>query len=517
MKHFFKICLILMLIVRLDTIAFAQNTTTKILNDYFAGPGSDNLNGNILLAKKGHVVYSKSFGYADFPKKILNQHSSTFNLASISKIFTSTAVLQLCEKGKLRLEDNFQNFFPEFPYSNIRIIHLLSHTSGLPDLELYEDIVRKNRDTIITNEHIIPALLEWKKPTHFIPGDQWQYCNSNYELLALLVEKISGMSFSEYLSKYIFKPAGMHQSYLQRNDERGTADDAPVVMHVLPAWYSDKYVAVEDVPRFRYTTHNLSTTYGASNIVTTAEDLLKFDVAFFNYKLLKKSTVEIALTPVKLNNGETLEEEHMDTMLGEGKGSYGLGWRIFWIKGMEKAVGHGGFKFGLATFYFRTMSTAQTIIAYDNIAGSEFGKVITSCFRMTNGQKPIEDGKKISLARTYGVMLKQGGPDEATVKLNELRSDTARYYLNEQELNWLGYDCLYGDFENHINLALEVFKVNTLLFPTSFNVYDSYAEALWRAGKNKLAITMYQKSLAFNPQNKGGEEALRQLLTNTGK
>ena len=187
------------------------------------------------------------------------------------------------------------------------------------------------------------------------------------------------------------------------------------------------------------------------------------------------------------------------------------------MKGMEKAVGHGGYKLGLATFYFRTFSTGQTIIAYDNTAGSEFGKIVTSCFRLMNGQRAIEDSRKASLARTYGVRLKQEGPDEATVRLNELKFDTAHYYLSEQELNWLGYDCLYGDFENHIASALEVFKVNTLLFPTSFNVYDSYAEALWRAGKNELAIAMYKKSLALNPQNKGGEEALRQLLHNNGK
>lgn len=284
-------------------------------------------------------------------------------------------------------------------------------------------------------------------------------------------------------------------------------------MHVLPAWYSDEYVAVENVRRFRYTAYNVSGTYGASNIISSTEDLLRFDQAFFSIKLLRKSTVEIALTPVILNSGKTFEEDYMDTMLGEGKSSYGLGWRILWMKGMGKAVGHGGFKFGLATFYFRTLSTNQTIIAYDNTAGSEFGKIVTSCFRLMNGQKSIEDNRKTSLARTYGVMLKQDGPDKATVKLNELKSDTAHYYLSEQELNWLGYDCLYDDFETHVMLALEVFNVNTLLFPASFNVYDSYAEALWRAGKNELAIAMYKKSLALNPQNKGGEEALRQITS----
>jgi CubicO group peptidase (beta-lactamase class C family) len=517
MKDFLKITLILAASVTVAMTSFGQDSRVNALNEYLNGPAKGCLNGNLLLAIKGNVIYSGSFGYADFPGKIMNQKTSAFNLASISKVFTSTAILQLCEKGQLRLEDNFKNYFPEFPYSNIRISHLLSHTSGLPDLELYEDIVKKNRDTIITNKDIIPALRLWKKPTYFIPGDQWQYCNSGYELLALLVEKISQLSFSDYLDKNIFRPAGMHRTYLQRSLAVVKGNPIPVTMHVLPAWYSDEYVSAQDVPRFRYTNYNLSSTYGASNIVTTTEDLLKFDQAFFGYKFLKKSTVEIALTPVKLNNGEAFQEDHMDTMLGEGTGSYGLGWRIFWIKGMEKAVGHGGFKLGLATFYFRTLSSGQTIIAYDNTAGSEFGKIITSCFRLMNGQKAIDETRRTSLARTYGVTLMKDGPDAAAVKLNELKLNTEKYYLSEQELNWLGYDCLYGDFESHVALALEVFKINTLLFPASFNVYDSYAEALWRAGKTELAIAMYKKSLELNPQNRGGEEALRQLFQNKNK
>jgi CubicO group peptidase (beta-lactamase class C family) len=416
------------------------------------------------------------------------------------------------EKGRLHLDDPFKKYFPSFPYPDVRISHLLSHTSGLPDLELYEEIVRKNPDTVITNRDIIPALILWKKPLNFKPGDQWQYCNTGYELLALLVEKLSGLSFSAYLDKYIFKPCGMYNSYVKGTCLLSPENPLPVTMHVLPAWYTNEYVSVEQVPRYRYTAWNLGATYGASNMITTTEDLLKFDRAFFNCKLIKRTSVDLALSPVQLNNGKIFEEDHMDTFLDGGKGSYGLGWRIFWLKGCGKAVGHGGFKFGLATFYLRTLGTNETVIAYDNTAGSEFGRVVTSSFKLMNGQMALKSERKISLARLYGVTLKKQGADYAAIQLNLLKFDTAHYYLSEQELNWLGYDCLYGNFINHDLMALEVFKINTLLFPYSFNVYDSYAEALWRTGKNELAIAMYKKSLELNPQNEGGQQALKQLL-----
>lgn len=515
MKHLRKTGFALLLTIYALGTSQAQVTISDKLNEYFKESGDGSLNGNVLLADKGQIIFQASLGYADFPMKRPNQPTSVFNLASIAKIFTSTAILQLCEKRQLNLDDHFQKHFPAFPYSDIRIIHLLSHTSGLPDLELYVDAVEQNPDTIITNADIIPSLQAWSKNLYFIPGDQWRYCNTGYELLALLVEKISGLTFSQYLSKNIFQPAGMENSYLQHHPTSKEGKQKPVTMHVLPAWYSNDYVPVGTVSRFRFTTFNLSATYGASNIVTSTTDLLKFDQAFFKYKLLTKSTVDVALTPIKLNDGSTFEEPYMDTLLGNGKGSYGLGWRIFQING-KKAVGHGGFKFGLATFYLRTLSTAQTIISYDNTADSEFGKVVTSCYRIMRGESPIQARKKVSLARMYGVALKQTGTDQAIVKFHEHKSDTARYYLSEQEFNWLGYDCLYGDFEGHVAIALEVFKVNTLLFPQSFNVCDSYAEALAKAGKPEMAIAMYKKSLVLNPQNMGGKDALDRLLRQIG-
>ena len=490
----------------------AQNRLGK-LNIYFNNISrTESMNGNILLAENGRTIYQRSFGYADFPSSSTNDINVRYNLASISKIFTSTAILQLKEKGKVHLEDTFQHYFPEFPYPGITIRHLLTHTSGLPDLELYEPLVKQFPDTVITNDIIIPTLIKENKALYFHPGDKFDYCNMNYSLLAMLVEKLSGLSFSEYLRTYIFQPAGMQLTYcVKRSYQQSQAGIA--TPHTMAAFYDTAYSPVFQLQRYRYTSYNNSSPIGASNIMTTTSDLQLFDRAFFDGKLLSAASIAEALTPLRLNNGDTYWD-HMDTMLGEGRGSYGLGWEIFEQPEFGRSVGHGGFLIGMATFYFRNIDRKQTIIGFDNVAGPAFGNIVTSAFYIMNDQPPMQLKIKTSLVRLFARSMVQYGVDNAISCLTSLRSDTSKYYFSEHEMNQLGYAFLYfSSFSDHLQFAIETFKVNMLLFPDSYNTYDSYAEALSMAGKKQEAILMYQKSIALNPDNQGGIKALKQLLS----
>ncbi|PWV46191.1 serine hydrolase domain-containing protein [Chitinophaga sp. S165] len=493
-------------------LSIAQNRLGK-LNIYFNNIAREkNMNGNILLAENGRAIYRRSFGYSDFTSATENDVNVHYNLASISKVFTATAILQLNEKGKVHLEDTLRHYFPDFPYPGITIRHLLTHTSGLPDLELYEPLVKKFPDTIITNDIIIPVLRRENRPLYFHPGDKFSYCNTNYSLLAMLVEKLSGLSFRDYLHTYIFEPAGMLETYYAKTSYQDTYQGV-VTPHVKALYYDTAYTSAFKVKRYRYTSYNNSAATGASNIVTTISDLQLFDQAFFDGKLLNAAAIEEALTPVRLNSGETYWE-HMDTMLGEGKGSYGLGWEIFDQPGFGKSVGHGGFNFGLATFYFRNISRKQTIIAFDNVAGPSFGNIVTSAFYMMNDQPPMLLKKKTSLVRLFAATMIQRGIDNAISGLTAFKSDTNNYYFSEREMNQLGYEFLYfSPVPEHLQLAIETFKINMLLFPGSYNAYDSYAEALSKAGKRQEAILMYQKSIELNPDNQGGIKALKQLLS----
>ncbi|GAA4312331.1 hypothetical protein GCM10023149_07650 [Mucilaginibacter gynuensis] len=470
-------------------------------------------NGNILVADDGRAIINFSSGYADFNTQTPNTPASCFNLASISKVITATAVLQLRDKGKFNLDDAVVQHLPDFPFKDVKIRHLLTHTSGLPDLELFEDLVKQFPDTVITNRNVLPELHKWKRGLYFKPGDEFRYCNTEYNLLALLIEKVTGLSFTAYIRKYIFAPAGMKDSYITIPGQKNEGLIAQPQMKPHPG-YDSTFVAVDSISRYRYLTYNNSGTTGQGNVMSTTADMLKFDQAYFKGKLLKTSTLQEAITPLKLNNGTVYYDHRMDTMDGEGKMAYGLGWEIFDQPVFGRSVGHGGFKFGLATFYLHNLTKNQTIIGFDNTAGSEFGRFITSALSLLNNQAPMVFRTSKSLVTLYGTALVKQGADHAAAIFNANKADKAAYYLNEGEMNDLGYNLFYmSSFPGHREMALEVFKLATFIFPDSYNTYDSYGQLLRDRGKKEDAILMYQKSIALNPGNEDGKRILSQLLT----
>lgn len=246
-----KITLILSLIA-FSQIVYGQKTVERfdsLLNNYYA---CEQFNGNVLIADKGEIVYQKSFGYADLAKKTSNTKDSRFDIASISKTFTSVAILQLKEKRKLRLDDKVQLYLPEFPYSNISIRNLITHTSGLPDYNLYESAIEANPNILISNKDILLYLKNWSKPLEFEPGGKWSYSNTNFSVLALITEKITGLSFEKYLQRNVFTPAGMKNTYILEDYLHRRKDEYRVTNHDYLKFYSDSYINVDSIERFHW-------------------------------------------------------------------------------------------------------------------------------------------------------------------------------------------------------------------------------------------------------------------------
>lgn len=489
-----------------------QNINVNFKKYFDVINSSNQHNGSILVAQNGKTIAELSAGYADIPSKKPSVTNSRFNLASISKVITSTAVLQLRDKGKFRLDDPVVLYLKNFPFKEITIRHLLTHTSGLPDLELFEDLVKRFPDTIVTNQNVIPELGKWQRGLYFKPGDEFRYCNTEYNLLALLIENRSGLKFEDYLKKNIYRPAGMRNTYLSSYPNFDKNDKLAITSHVKPhPGYDSTYISVDSITRYKYLNYNNKGTVGQGNIMTTTADLFLFDQAFFKGKLVKVTSVTEALTPLKLNNG-TSYYGRMDTLDGEGKMTYGLGWEIFEQPLCGKSVGHGGYKIGLATFYWHNIDTNQVIIGFDNTAGSEFGRFLTSSIAILNGKEPLELRTSKSLVTLYGTALVKNGADYAASVLNFNKGDK-KYYFSEWEMNELGYNLFYmSAFKGHQDLALETFKLATFLFPDSFNTYDSYGQLLMESGKNEEAIMMYKKSIVLNPDNDEGKQKLVQLL-----
>jgi CubicO group peptidase (beta-lactamase class C family) len=505
MKYNIKITLAIVLYLTGRNIVNAQSNSQKLDSLFKVLHSYGQINGNVLAAENGQPIYKKSFGYSNFETKTPHNENSIMSLASITKTFTAIATLQLKEKGKLKLDDSVKKYLKDFPYPDITIRNLLSHTSGLPDWDLFEEEIKNNPNKIFTNKDVLPSLKVWKKPLENKPYEKWEYSNINYVLLAIIIEKITGIGYQEYVRQHIFVPAKMYNTSFKM-DSVALVGKHKSINYIYPFKYSSALQNVDSIERFHWNVYCLRGIVGQGNGVSTTDDLFKFDQILYSGKLLKTSTLEEAFTPTKLTSGE-----YANADINIGKASYGLGWFVFDDKTNGKVVWHTGGVPGALSILLRNIDKKQTVIILDNTFSSGIYKNGVNAMNILNN-KPIVKTKQ-SLTRIYGSTLVNKGIDIAFVKFQELRDDTTHFYYSEEDMNDLGYQLLYGaSFNGHNELALEVLKQNILLFPNSSNTYDSYGEALAKNGKKEEAIYMYRKSIKLNPENESGKTALEELL-----
>jgi CubicO group peptidase (beta-lactamase class C family) len=453
-------------------------------------------NGTVLVADKGKIVYNQSFGYADIPSKKRNTNNSVYPIASVTKTVTATAILQLQEKGKLYVKDPVVNYLPSFPYPAITITHLLSHTSGLPAYNAFFDSLRlAHPDTIFTNADILDGFTRVKKPLLYQPGEKGNYDNINFIFLALIIEAASGTKFENYIRTHILQPAAMTNTkipaislYHYNAAEKKNLSNT----YRYPFLYSSE-VERTDTLQFVSTYWHAYNFKGFGELISTATDLLKFDRALTTGKLLKPETQSTAFIPVLLNDGNI-------NPVGNG-----LGWKIASDDSLGKLVMHSGGGIGLRSLLLRNISRDQTVIIIDNTQ-KEVEVIGMNALKLLNGLKPARF--RVSIATLFGRSLLKEGIASACRQLDQLKKDTAHYYLSEYEMNLMGYQLLEHKM---VDPAYEVFKIDVDLFPQSWNVYDSYGEILLKKGRKEEAIKMYEKSIELNPKNEGGIKVLKQI------
>jgi CubicO group peptidase (beta-lactamase class C family) len=478
----------------------AQTALKECLDSFLNVMSANDLfTGSILIAEHGKVIYTKSSGYWNAERKIPNSDTTPFQLASMSKPLTALAALQLVQKGKLQLDAPVARYLPDFPYINVTVRHLLTHISGLPQ-KFEQDYIREHPQAILTNNDDYSLLIASGASLVSSPGEKWAYSNAGYMVLAQIIEKISDMPFGTYMKKRVFEPAGMTHTYVR------SAHSPNTPRYIIPLMYQSEYRHVDSLDHTKiYTNYNLGGIHGQSNVISTLVDMWKFDKALFSGKLISKELMEQAITPVVTNSGKVL-------YLKKSR-SYGFGWNILQDSaGADKIVFHDGHVIGIVTMFYKNLTKDQTILFYDNRESPAFFEKIGVVAKLLNNE-PVRNIKPAkSLARIYGQTLVTKGIDAATTLFNELKDDSVHYYVEELELNRLGYDLLGDNYpqEDYKMLALEVFKLNTLLFHSA-NSYDSYADALKANGKREEAIRMYQKSITLNPRNTEGKEKLAAL------
>lgn len=295
-------------------------------------------NGAVLVAEKGKVFYRNVFGVNDQSKKDKLELNSAFQLASVSKMFTAVSIMQLKEKGKLSYDHDIKYFLPEFPYNGITIRDLLTHQSGLPNYMSMSD-EHWNQNIPLTNQDMYELFIKYKPRLYFKPGSRFNYSNTNYAFLALIVEKLSHMPFNEYIEKNIFNPAGMVHSFVY-NPSKECKNEV--------IGYERCRRGYSKIPK-----DYLNGVWGDKGIYATVEDMYRFDMALKYNILVKRESIEEAFTPFAAQSKRNPSR------------FYGFGWRIKYLD-EQKVVYHFGWWRGFKAGYLKNMSKDVTLIILDN-------------------------------------------------------------------------------------------------------------------------------------------------------
>lgn len=345
MRHFFiVICLILSGWKGLAQISKPQIGTLDSALTLLHQRGM--FNGVALVAQNGKPLYQKAFGIADLQENTPLTTHSAFNLASISKQFMTMMVMQLKEKGKLRFDDRVQQYLPTFPYPAITIRHLMTHTSGLPE---YFDLAIRYNNTLdtLTNDKLISLLKERQPALEFQPGEKWAYCNTNYVLLASIIERTAGMPVEDFFKQQITLPLGLNDTYIYcLRMKQSPANRVYGIQRIHGKYELNDLVRLDGV-------------IGDGNVYASAEDLLKWDQALYTRKLVSADTWNEATTPVRLNDGSTHP--------------YGFGW---FIGENGNLLSHTGGWVGFLNVIERNIDKKTTLIVLSSSTDGTYRKVI---------------------------------------------------------------------------------------------------------------------------------------------
>lgn len=292
--------------------------------------------GSFLVAQNGKILYENYSGYSDVKTQKPITAETPLHIASISKVLTGLAILKLVENKKLKLNDKVEKYLKAFPYEGVTIEDLLNHRSGLPSyLSFSEDKRYWDINKRMTNQDVLDVMIKHKPEAFAKPGKKFAYNNTNFVLLALIIEKVTSLKYPEAMDYMVFKPLGMTHTFVMQF-EKDSAKVSKSYYYNGNEWSYD----------------HLDMTYGDKNIYSTPRDLFKMDVAMYSDKFLPKNLKE------KAWKGYSYESA--------GVKNYGLAFRLMeWDNG-NKILYHNGLWHGNNSVYVRDFEHQATIIALGN-------------------------------------------------------------------------------------------------------------------------------------------------------
>ena len=321
----------------IDSISLEDSESIANLKAFFQKKAKYGFNGTVLYAHDGEIKFSNAYGYANLRSKDPLTMESSFQLASVSKPITALAVLKLYDDGLINLDDSVQQFLPDFPYHGISIRYLLSHRSGLSNYMYFSDEFWPDRGVAITNRDMLGLMVKYVPKPYYPPNRRYNYSNTNYAVLVLIVEEVSQMSFEAYVKLNIFLPLNMSTSLIYNKSV-----------------YPDNFNHVIGYTGSRRVAENtyLNGVVGDKGVYASALDLFKLDQALYDSTFISQQTLEEAFTL-----------QHKDLRIWD---NYGLGWRINAKDPDNKIVYHSGWWKGFHTYFIRQLGSKKTLIILSN-------------------------------------------------------------------------------------------------------------------------------------------------------
>jgi len=314
-----------------------ESQRIQIIDDWFTHLQKENkFNGVVLIGEEGQAKLAKGYGFTDYKRdKKLNENSS-LRLASISKQFTAAGVMLLRQKEKIKFDDLVSKYIVGFPYKNVTIRNLLNQTSGIPDIYLELAERDENEIDLLTNQIAVELIIKENKPADAEPDQEFQYSNTNYIILARIIEIVSELSFEDYMQKEIFIPLGMENTRVwnlrsKESTFENKADD----------FINDKGQTTELKPTF------IDGVAGDGAVFSSALDMLKWDGFWYKSSLLEHSILSEAFKKPMLNNGK--------------RSDYGFGWVL-----SNSGMWHNGAWQGARTMFIRNTNKKRCFAILDN-------------------------------------------------------------------------------------------------------------------------------------------------------
>ena len=425
----------------------------------------DIFSGIVLIAKNGETLYHKPFGMANREKNTANTLETKFDIGSINKLFTKVLILQLMQEGKIKPADNLGKFisgFPEQVAAKVTVSHLIAHSSGFGDYMQEPGFFERPK-----NEQTIKAIIELikKMPLHFAPGAEQEYSNAGYLLLGGIAESVTGKSYYDNIKERIIDPLGLKNTVV--DDTKAAAANRAIgyMKNMRGQLENNEGILMVPTP--------------AGGFVSTAADLLTFFEAYFYSD--------------KLVNEETKKQDEFYPMMEEAR------------KNGRAIPVAGGFQ-GANSVVFNVLKDTVTIIVLANMDEPVAEQVGSGIYAIINGKAP-KKATAPALQNVYKTFKEKG---VAFIKAN-FEVLTENFHPGEPKdliLNNVGYNLLSaGETDD----AMQIFKLNTELFPQIANTWDSYGEALLKAGSRKAALDAYEKGLAIKPDMQTALDAIRQI------